>query len=72
VFVALPGSGDSNHGEGKTYVGTAVVPAGGTWSLTVPSGALMGGPLVTADQTKTLVAGGFLETSEFANDVTVG
>jgi hypothetical protein len=71
VFVAVPDSGDSNQGEGKTYVGTTAVPAGGVWSLTAPSGTLTSGQLVTADQTKTLVSGGSLETSEFAANVTV-
>src|SRR5205823_4321615 len=40
VFIAAPGAGDSNHGEGKTFVGGATVGAGGTWSLTVSSGTL--------------------------------
>jgi hypothetical protein len=46
-----------------SHVGVVGANAAGAWSFTVPSGALTSGEAVTADETKILVSGGFLETS---------
>lgn len=72
VEVFKVGSGDSasGHGQGPTYVGTAVAAAAGTWTIAPASGLLTAGSVVTATAT-TSTTPGPSETSEFGQNATV-
>ena len=68
VFIASNESNDQGHGEGQTFLGSALVSSNGTWSLTLASGKVAHGQFVTATTT---TSGTTTETSEFAANVTV-
>jgi trimeric autotransporter adhesin len=67
VFLALAGSGDQGHGGGEIFLNSVTASSSGTWSLTLTSGQVSAGQLVTATTTTT---GATAETSEFAANVT--
>lgn len=71
VFIAAPGPGDQGHGEGKTYLGSAVADANGAWKLLAPYAVTpSAGQSVTATATAPDHPGP-PETSEFAANITV-
>jgi parallel beta-helix repeat protein len=71
VFIASGEADDQGHGEGKTFLGSAIASGtGGTWTLSLSPGQLSAGQLVTATATGTGSGTTAAETSEFAANVT--
>ena len=68
VFIVSNDANDQGHGEGQTFLGSAVVGANGNWSLALAAGSVSPGQLVTATTT---TSGTNTETSEFAANVAV-
>jgi hypothetical protein len=70
VFIAAAGTGDSGHGEGKVFLGTAVASNTGAWSLALTAGQVAAGTPLTATATTPVAFNQAAETSEFAANVT--
>src|SRR5579859_299264 len=68
VFIASNEADDQGHGEGQTFLGSVSTNASGQWSLTLTTGQVAHGQMVTATTT---TGGTTTETSEFAANVTV-
>jgi hypothetical protein len=71
VFIATNEADDQNHGEGKTYVGTATANGSGAWTLSPPFVTTpAAGQLVTATATQPETASSPAVTSEFSANMT--
>lgn len=68
VFLASNEANNQGHGEGQIFLGSVTVNASGNWSLTLATGQVSQGQMVTATTT---TGGSNAETSEFAANVSV-
>jgi hypothetical protein len=68
VFIASNEANDHGHGEGQTFLASTTANATGNWSLSLPSGKVTSGQVLTATATMT---GSSAETSEFAANLKV-
>jgi parallel beta-helix repeat protein len=72
VFIATSEADDAGHGEGQTFLGTAVANSSGRWTLNAPYAfPLSNGQRVTATATTAATSTTPAETSEYAANVTV-
>lgn len=70
VFIADTVATDNNHGEGKTYLGSATTDSNGNWTLTTFTQSPASGQSVTATATRGATAA-TRQTSAFAADTVV-